>query len=97
MEDKTQLIGAFAYSGMFVGLLLLLVGFRASARATEGKRSEWGALGLISIPAAWVMSFPLSNRDHPLTWFTMYMLMFGGGLGTSLLIAELIARRARNR
>jgi hypothetical protein len=97
MEDKSQLVGAFAYSGIFVGLLLLLVGSRASARATKGKRSEWAVLGVISIPAAWVMSFPLSNRDHPLTWFTMYLLMFGGGLGISLLIAELIARRGSKR
>jgi len=97
MEYDSNVITGFALVGMGTGILLLLAGiviyFLPARQSSEGERSPWVIFGGLSVPGAWIASFPLSNRDSPLTWFLLEMFMWGAGLGIGLIVAAVTARR----
>jgi hypothetical protein len=95
VEYDSNQIATFAAAGQAVGAVLLVLGIIVGfiRRSYKWNRQVLIVVGALSIPASWFMAFPLSNRDHPLTWFVLCTCMFGGGLGMGLLICALTARR----
>ncbi len=95
MEYDSDRIASFALAGQVIGALLLVLGIVVGfvKRSYLWNRQLLIVIGALSIPASWFMAFPLSNRDNPLTWFLLFALMYGGGLGLGLLICALTARR----
>ena len=82
----SDVISAYGVGGLVTGLVLLFVGIAVSLmRRHRGIKHVWIAIGASTVPIGWFLAFPLSNRDAPLSWFIVFFLVYGGGLGVGLM------------